>query len=810
MAHFGGPSTLSIHNQEKHYSVFRIMSIFPFKEENFEFVTLQTNPHQTFSSGSNGNVSGSVYVFPRRSETEKDNSRIQSFVDSSFSEDENEAVLNVALEKIFSGNTNVGAELSSYMDFVHQTAINNKKFTTQSINRFTPSYSYTKYTNRKSNFLNVLYPTYRPVYTNCSYGFSNYSTINFYTASTVPSDSVMLYPNVGYNTHNQKNFGGVYIPNNGFSFDFWINCRYTTDSDSSEFKAGTLLHMSSSYCVSVLSGSSKDVFGKPDKFKLMLQLSGSANITPSTANTSSVFVFQSNDNCLSKNNWHHVTIRWGTSNVNNGTGSFFVDNINQGDFVVSASTIIPLTSSYSNPSVLCVGNYYEGTNQGANIQSRFFSQNTSIREGLIELDSDTVDGPTDYFFNHPLNAEVHEVKIYNKFLNDDEIESLNSDGPTNLENIIFYLPPYYVHQGPNRQNYNGSGGKLISPFYTANGIQTFPFSTEFSFALGGHLINLENFVMDVANDLRPRLLNLTGSVIDTPTDYQDPTSFIYQNGQFIKRNTTVLPNDNGLFYPNYKLFVTKSYDSEYYVNDLGNKDYSFVSLRNMLDENRLKPGILDTSGTIFQGFVGAYPETTSGRLARPSDTLSIYQRTRDNTSNNVSIFNISDLYYGTSVKPNSLYIEDSSITGTSGKISLSVRDNGRGTVYRSDANTPHAKWATVGTSFYNEGAVVITAPTMYPFGKDQFYVELDGTQNVHIQKLIANALPGTLLSSSNPSYDSSIIASDYANDQDSKFVYISDVYFHDNNLNVVAKASLAQPIIKRTNDKISFRVKLSY
>lgn len=786
------------------------MSIFPFREDNFEFVTLQTNPHRTFSSGSNGVVSGSIYVFPRRSDVEKDNSRTQSFVDNSFIEDENESVLSVALERIYSGSTNVKGEISSYMDFVHETAINQKKYTTQSINRFIPSYSYTKYTNRKSNFLNILYPTYRPIYTNCSYGFSNYNTVNFYTASTVPSDSVFLYPNVGYNTHNQSNFGGVYIPNNGFSFDFWINCRYTSDSDSSEFKAGTLLHMSSSYCVSVLSGSSKDVFGKPDKFKLILQLSSSADILPSQASTGSSYVFQSNDNCLMKNNWHHVTIRWGTSNVNNGTGSFFVDNIQQGSFVISASTIIPLTASLLNPSVLCVGNYYEGTNSGNNTQARFFGQNTSLREGLVELDSDTVDNPDNFKFNHPLNAEVHELKIYNKFLNDSEITSLNTQGPTNLENIIFYLPPYYVHQGPNRQNYNGAGGKLISPFYTANGPQTFPFSTEFSFALGGHLINLENYVMDVANDLNPRLMGLTGSAITVPTDYQDPTTLIYQNNQFIKRNTTILPNDNGLFYPNYNLFVTKSYDASYYVNDLGNTDYSFVSLRNMLDEDRLKPGILDTSGTIFQGFVGAYPDTTSGRLARPSDTLSIYQRTRDNTSNNISIFNISDLYYGMTIKPTTLFLQDSSITGTAGKISLSVRDNGKGTIYRADAVTPHAKWATVGTSFYNEGVAVITAPTMFPFGKDQFSVELDGVQNVHIQKLIANAMPGTLLSSSNPSYNSSIIASDYANDQDSHFVYISDVYFHDNNLNVVAKASLAQPIVKRTNDKISFRVKLSY
>ena len=41
---------------------------------------------------------------------------------------------------------------------------------------------------------------------------------------------------------------------------------------------------------------------------------------------------------------------------------------------------------------------------------------------------------------------------------------------------------------------------------------------------------------------------------------------------------------------------------------------------------------------------------------------------------------------------------------------------------------------------------------------------------------------------------------------DGTFVYISGINFHDDNMNVIARAKLAQPIIKRENDKILFKV----
>ena len=49
-----------------------------------------------------------------------------------------------------------------------------------------------------------------------------------------------------------------------------------------------------------------------------------------------------------------------------------------------------------------------------------------------------------------------------------------------------------------------------------------------------------------------------------------------------------------------------------------------------------------------------------------------------------------------------------------------------------------------------------------------------------------------------------------ANDRDSRFTQISGIYFHDENLNIVMKTALAQPVVKRVGDKILFRVKMDY
>ena len=123
---------------------------------------------------------------------------------------------------------------------------------------------------------------------------------------------------------------------------------------------------------------------------------------------------------------------------------FIVDLKDAGSFVITSSTISPVkySGAQGNPDALVVGNYYEGNNRANNAQALFFAQRPSLRDGLINMVVDsTMETPSIFRLNHPLNAEIHEVKIYNTFRSIDQIYSSSLYGPENLRELIFNIPP---------------------------------------------------------------------------------------------------------------------------------------------------------------------------------------------------------------------------------------------------------------------------------------------------------------------------------------------------------------------------------
>ena len=136
------------------------------------------------------------------------------------------------------------------------------------------------------------------------------------------------------------------------------------------------MHLSSSYCISLVTGSTVDSNGYPDTFRVMLQLGHAAQIKPdkiglynsdgtssstnprngatlktnqqlfNTRNTvmarpSVLFnltlanshgtISLSKDQGLKRNHWHHVAIRGGKG-INGNVGSFYIDGVQAGDF----------------------------------------------------------------------------------------------------------------------------------------------------------------------------------------------------------------------------------------------------------------------------------------------------------------------------------------------------------------------------------------------------------------------------------------------------------------------------------------------
>jgi hypothetical protein len=650
----------------------------------------------------------------------------------------------------------------------------------------------------------TLMPHYRHTAPSYNYGFTNYHSLNFFTASSVSNGTALLYPNV------QTNGQGAYATTGSFSFDFYINPRYTTENTAAAFKAGTILHLSSTYAVSLITGSMKDTNGLPNAYRLVLQLSHSADIRPSVALPGAFpnnLVFLSEDNSLLRNRWHHVVIRWGSTRENNGTGSFVIDKIERGTFVIPSATIAPnYTLSVLVPGVLSVGNFYEGTNFGTANQGRFFGLNTAQREGLQDLGAGAVEYPASFLFNHPLNAEVHDVVIKNKYTTNTEIMSGSGKGQQDLRNTLFYLPPFFTHESPRRQFVGSFGGVLQTPFFSVDGTTQDPFNTALSFGVAGHYINLENFTRDLATGYYPRALWLSGVEVNNTTTALSCNDFLYLTESVRKRNLTILPCDDGNFYPNFDLISAFSTSSLRYHDDLNAFDRSMISLDNLLPSGTLVSSLTEDSGSMMDEIAGPSPENLG---LQQGSVFTIFQRTRDPSSNEVVFFNISNMFYGKRILPGTFSITDSNISGSNGRVSLTLADDGYGNIYRADCITSQAMWNSVGNIFYNEGIVLLKTPMIPFFGKSQFEMSFKGEQSVHTMRINVLANANQLNSSSNPTY-LPVSASLVANQDNQKFVYVSNLNFHDDNLNVILKTQLVQPLVKRVGERFLIRTRIDF
>jgi len=319
------------------------MSIQRLTKDNIEVFALHTYPERTYVSSSQG-ITGSVLLFARENRILKDAYPSEDYGVGPASDSSLEELRRVAVRAAESGS-NISGGVEAYLDGVSGTELSRAWSKKLEVTRFVPGVRFTKDTLRKAAVKDVLFDHYRVAYPCLNWGFTNYHTLNFFTASTVPSSSALIYP-AGSGTLGSDVF--PYSPEGSFTFECWVNPRYTTDAPGGEFRAGTILHLSSSYCLSLISGSGRDSNGFLDTYRVMLQLSHSADIPPSTLapgpggfSTSlgvgyrPDLIFTSSE--IPRNSWSHVAVRWEAPNAegtNPGqyTGSFVIDGTKDTEF----------------------------------------------------------------------------------------------------------------------------------------------------------------------------------------------------------------------------------------------------------------------------------------------------------------------------------------------------------------------------------------------------------------------------------------------------------------------------------------------
>ncbi len=780
------------------------MSFVKIDNSNLEYVSLQLRPNVNVISSSIGEgITGSNFVSAFKSKAlkafsgqpfDKDGDGVLGFNEGMTEPKYRQYAMQTKANS--SSVTNFESEVSLYMDAVNSAPTIAKQEKTVDVFRFDQPVLFNKNRQIKNVIRKNLMKYHQHRYDNCGLYYSNYNTLNFLNTATLTSGSALLYPNVSRS----------YDLPDSFSLNFWINPRY---SDPGEYTAGTIMHLSSSIAVSLVSGSDKDAFGGANSFKILLQLSQSADRAPSSINLTAPSPGYPNDliftssHKMEKNHWHHVCIQW-SNKVRNGFGTMFIDDNETHFYVPSASLSAPTGLS---PAAMILGNYFDGA--GSRLGS-FLNVTKANKEGFTSMVAGSgVTDPTSYKYTwaHPLNAEIHEVKLYDKYLSnpattsESERKKARNRGPNNFNNLRFYVPPFFYPTSSLRDVH-------ISPFQTIRSSTDDPFNVAFSFGINGKLINLENFTREFIVGQTPRLFGLVPTSINSTIQNITATDFIYDTGSHKKRNFTVLPNDNGQFTPNYFALSSSpmSQSAKFYVDSLtkkGTPDYSIISLENLIPSSSIYGGLTLSSGNMFDQVVSASAENPGVNKSAP---MTIAQRTRDMSSNEIVIYDISNLYYGNKIHPESFSIYEQDLTGSDGKIKVRIKDNGRGSLYRADCLTKQATWNSVGNIFYDEGVALIKSPHLFFFSKNETNITLKGEQNLHTMVLNIPAYKELFNSSSNPTFVS-IPPSTGANDEELSTLYITSVNIHDDNLNIIMKANFAQPIFKTEEDEFVIRLK---
>ena len=203
---------------------------------------------------------------------------------------------------------------------------------------------------------------------------------------------------------------------------------------------------------------------------------------------------------------------------------------------------------------------------------------------------------------------------------------MRESGQSSFSNLKFYVPPFFFPTSSLRS-------VLTTPFEKITSSTDDPFNVAFSFGKNGKMINLENFTREFVVGQQPKLQGLVPETINTTVQNITADQFIYDSGSHKKRNFSILPNDNGLFQPNYYALsshVSSSNSPKFKTSVQDNfYDYSIISLEDMLPSSSLHPGLVQSQGKVFDEIVSASSQNPG---VNKGAVLTIAQRTRDRSA----------------------------------------------------------------------------------------------------------------------------------------------------------------------------------
>lgn len=837
------------------------MSIFKLNKDYFETTQLELNPQRTFNSSSLGNT-GSVNLYYGKSSKIKDLKYDFDFklkLDESLDKSKSNDNIIPYLSTISSASSDVLYKTEITREIPGQYIKGGLIVTGSEI---TPDKeSKLAYFKSSLENLNDYYKVLNPQF---SYSVSNYFSLNFFSVEGQSNDRALLYLTPSNRRKYYEIYDSEFVDNSivnneitPFTLDFYINPRYTDVSGS--YSAGTIFYISGVISLSLIDHGDYDIDNNIKSFKLLLQLGNDSNTSPSNSLIGS-YIFTSS-NYIDHNTWNRITVRWGGEYSNNGTGSIYINDSIDSNFYYPGNTlgsyqindVMPIyIGNHSN--ISNSKNFFNQGNTNKGVTGWFDTSNPTINfTNQLNAELHHILFSRIYYTDSEIFNFSNNIKDISKQFQDLNTTTLvsgsfhSSNKKIEINNyfnnkdhdILYVIPSFWY----NIKKYDDFADEQL--------IQCTPYNLSSAFNEGIHNLNIENFLLNYASSLIEKSVPY---IFGCDLTLENNDDLFYDDFKNKVRNLLLLPCDDGNFLHDCSIItneikfhtnqinpIIKKYDNNQIYNktydetidilkilysnpindcvELYNKSYKEIIEDKILKKYFFTPGFLnlrnnfkfidliknfDLSGS-YQKIDLKIPKNINSpdRLLTndDKDKFLIYRNTSQDIYNNFSIFNISNLFYGSYIKENSLSLIDESYHGFS-KIKITLKDNGEGVIYRADSKTKHAEWSKVGNLYGNEGFITILSPALHRFGKNNFSVQFNGTQSVYVYKINAILPGGKVNKSVNPTWVDS--------EDDNEYVYITDINLHDNNYNVVMKAKLAQPIYKGKNDKFMIRLKYDF
>ena len=642
-------------------------------------------------------------------------------------------------------------------------------------------------------------------------------------------------------------------PTTQFTFEFWIK---PTDL---QINPGTILFQRRNYAIVLIPDEDSKLDGKFRNFKIGCYFGSRVDtVIPTNADVTDLSNQQwVSTPSLSLNEWAHVVIRWGR-NYNNGLFSLIIDGIeievedgiNDGanrNGIIDVSSISPDYSAdggtANNHTELIVGGW--STSLPEDLWSGFSDLQSGIdgsAGNLMNTGLWTLTSGVPTFVNElQLKSCLTDIRCWSKCLSHEEVTS--SRLIKSVSSDLKYLIPFVFDPsqpvdgtGLRRKKFEVQGqaaGTLeelrestqeIEDLYNNDIFRSNStmFCPNLAYMLGMPLVNAPMFAKEYVNSEIPVISGYDSFLSDMSfsTEYQTysgldwpdtyPWEFVKQSWQ----DFPWLPSWNSLFLPSTidkdKSHLVTAGVLRFFRNTKSlchTLPYGLVSLTSKFECRDIFHDEAILSYLVAQEYVDLDLQDTEWRdvnaeliLDRYVDKAGLHDH--DFVSPFAVLIEIPSIYYGDSIHPTSLQID----CRVNEELTLQLTDR-NGVLYVSDSlDQVHSK---VGHVLYHLGIILIDHPALSTIKDNDISITFKGQKNLHIMQLDIPCQVGVGNESKNPNYQN-LRPSTNANETDQVTTYISKIYLHDENLNIVGMVNLAEPIQKREADSFLFRIKMDF